>query len=94
MPQCQPSTCAPVRESDDLAFIRAWGGNSGPTWFYDLSAGPDWDDNSYDVDDADLDGDGVAEYRIPPIWEYGNTTAYRPFADLSGSLIFDQFDVG
>jgi hypothetical protein len=65
---------------------RAWGGNSGPTWFYDLSAGPDWDDNSYDVDDGDLDGNGVPEYRMPPIWEYGNTTAYRPFTDLSGDL--------
>jgi hypothetical protein len=68
------------------SLTRAWGGNSGPTWFYDLSAGPDWGDNSYDVDDADLDGNGVPEYRMPPIWEYGNTTAYRPFTDLSGDL--------
>ena len=68
------------------ALTRAWGGNSGPTWFYDLSAGPDYGDNSWDVDDADLDGDGVLDYRMPPIWEYGNTTAYRPFNDLSGDL--------
>jgi hypothetical protein len=68
------------------SLTRAWGGNSGPTWFYDLSAGPDWDDNSYDVDDADLDGNGVTDYRMPPIWEYGNTSAYRPFTDLSGDL--------
>jgi hypothetical protein len=68
------------------SLTRAWGGNSGPTWFYDLSAGPDWDDNSYDVDNADLDGNGVPEYRMPPIWEYGNTSAYRPFTDLSGDL--------
>ena len=72
------------RVSESLT--RAWGGNSGPTWFYDLSAGPDWDDNSYDVDTADFDGNGVPEYRMPPIWEYGNTSAYRPFTDLSGDL--------
>ena len=69
----------------DENLTRAWGGHSGPTWFYDLSAGPDWDDNSYDVDDADF-GDGVLEYRMPPIWEYGTTNAYRPFTDLSGDL--------
>lgn len=68
------------------SLTRAWGGNSGPTWFYDLSAGPDWDDNSYDVDDAQFAGEGVTEYRMPPIWEYGTTNAYRPFTDLSGDL--------
>jgi hypothetical protein len=68
------------------SLTRAWGGNSGPTWFYDLSAGPDWDDNSYDVDDAQFANEGVTEYRMPPIWEYGNLTAYRPFNDLSGDL--------
>ena len=70
------------------ALTRAWGGNSGPTWFYDLSAGPDYGDNSWDVDDADLSfpPDGVLDYRMPPIWEYGNMTAYRPFNDLSGDL--------
>jgi hypothetical protein len=67
------------------SLTRAWGDNSGPTWFYDLSAGPDWDDNSCDVDDAQFDDEGVTEYRMPPIWEYGNTTAYRPFTDLSGT---------
>ena len=41
---------------------------------------------SWDVDDADYNGDGVTDYRIPPIWEYGNTSAYRPFTDLSGDL--------
>jgi hypothetical protein len=65
---------------------RAWGGSSGPTWFYDLSAGPVWADNSWVIDDADLNGDGVTDYRIPPIWEYGNATGYRPFTDLSGDL--------
>ena len=79
------------------SLTRAWGGNSGPTWFYDLSAGPDWDDNSYDVDDAQFAGEGVTEYRMPPIWEYGNTTAYRPFTDLSGDLAkvirYDAIDI-
>ena len=69
-----------------VALTRAWGGNSGNTWFFDLSAGPVYTDNSWDVDDADLDGDGVLDYRMPPIWEYGNTTGYRPFTDLSGDL--------
>jgi hypothetical protein len=68
------------------SLTRAWGGSSGPTWFYDLSANPDYWDDSYDVDDADIDGDGVTDYRMPPIWEYGNTSGYRPFTDLSGDL--------
>ena len=55
-------------------------------WFHDLSAGPDWGTANWDVDDADFDGDGIAEYRIPPVWEYGNLSAYRPFNDLSGDL--------
>ena len=25
-------------------------------------------------------------YRMPPVWEYGNLTGYRPFDDLSGDL--------
>lgn len=48
-------------------------------WFYDLSAGPEgWTDN-WNVDD-DLG------YRMPPVWEYGNLSGYRPFDDLSGDL--------
>jgi hypothetical protein len=65
---------------------RAWGGTSGPTWFLDLSAGPVYSDESWDVDDADYDGDGITDYRLPPIWDYGSTDAYRPFTDLSGDL--------
>lgn len=64
----------------------AWGGTYGRTWFYDLSAGPEgWTDN-WNVDDADVDGDGVLDYRMPPVWEYGNLTGYRPFDNLSGDL--------
>jgi hypothetical protein len=64
----------------------AWGGSHGRTWFYDLSAGPEaWTDN-WNVDDADVDGDDAPDYRMPPVWEYGNLTGYRPFDDLSGDL--------
>ena len=77
--------------------IIAWGGTTPDDeenglgslhriWFYDLSAGPEaWTDN-WNLDDADLNGNGVVEYRMPPIWEYGNLSAYRPFDDLSGDL--------
>lgn len=55
-------------------------------WFYDLSAGPEsWTDN-WNLDDADLDGSGALDYRMPPVWEYGSTAGYRPFTDLSGDL--------
>ena len=48
----------------------AWGGSHGRTWFHDLSAGPeDWSFTE-NVDSPDLNGDGVEEYRMPPIWEY------------------------
>ena len=57
----------------------AWGGTPTGTaadtsdrrvWFYDLSAGPEgWTDN-WDVDNADVDGDGERDYRIPPLWHY------------------------
>lgn len=77
--------------------IIAWGGTApddpqGGTgkesrlWFYDLSAGPEsWTDN-WDLDDADLDGDDVPDYRMPPVWEYGNTDGYRPFTSVSEDL--------
>ena len=56
-------------ERDSRAMI-AWGGSSGRTWFYDLSAGPESWSGNWNVDDADVDGDGVADYRMPPVWEY------------------------
>ena len=48
----------------------SWGGTHSRNWFYDFSAGPESWGGSFDVDAADLDGDGSADYRIPPIWEY------------------------
>lgn len=77
--------------------IIAWGG-TGPNdeetgfgaasrlWFYDLSAGPEsWSDN-WNVDQADVDGDGVPDYRLPPIWEYLTPGGYRAAAALASDL--------
>jgi hypothetical protein len=68
----------------------AWGGTPAAAprrvWFYDLSAGPDgWTDN-WNLANGDVDGDGQDDYRMPPVWEYGNPAGYRPFDDLSGDL--------
>ena len=52
-------------------------------WFYDLSAGPDYNSRSWDLMVKDVDGDGSNDRRIPPIWEYGNLSAYRPFNTFS-----------
>ena len=77
--------------------IIAWGGTTaddeetglGSThriWFHDLSAGPEsWTDN-WNVDTPDLDGDGVEDYRMPPVWEYFAPGGYRAAAALSGDL--------
>jgi len=55
-------------------------------WFYDLSAGPEsWTDN-WNVTDADVDGDGRADYRMPPIWEYLTAGGYRAISSLAGDL--------
>ena len=48
----------------------AWGGSAGRLWFHDLSAGPEQWGGSWNVDDADLDGDGWDDARLPPVWEY------------------------
>jgi hypothetical protein len=56
--------------------MNSWGGTRSRTWFYDFSAGPEWNTTNWVVDDEDLDGDGVAEYRMPPIWEYA-ANGYR-----------------
>jgi hypothetical protein len=65
--------------------IMAWGGSHGRTWFYDLSAGPEAWSNNYDVDNPDLDGNGVEDYRMPPIWEYA-ANGYRSPSKLSSDL--------
>jgi hypothetical protein len=63
----------------------AWGGSHGRTWFYDLSAGPDYWTGNYDVDNEDFDGDGYADYRIPSVWEY-TAGGFRDPAALSSDL--------
>ena len=50
--------------------IVSWGGTRSRSWFYDFSAGPEWNTTNWVVDVQDLDGDGIEEYRMPPIWEY------------------------
>lgn len=54
-------------------------------WFYDLSAGPEWNTANYLLDASELAGLS-SFYSMPPVWEYGNMSAYRPFNDLSGDL--------
>ncbi len=63
----------------------AWGGSHGRAWFYDLSAGPEWNTSNWVVDATDLNGDGVEEYRMPPIWEY-TAGGYRAPEQLSADL--------
>ncbi len=58
-------------------------------WFYDLSAGPEAWGGSYDVDNHDIDGDGVTDYRIPVMWEYAKQRRLNGFRDpaaLTGDL--------
>jgi hypothetical protein len=55
----------------DTRKMIAWGGTSSRTWFYDLSAGPEYWTANFEVDHPDLDGNGEVDYRMPPIWEYG-----------------------
>jgi hypothetical protein len=80
---------------DDRKMV-AWGGTTPEdeetglgrrgthrVWFYDLSAGPEAWAGNFDVTNPDLDGDGVADYRIPVSWEYGH---YRPRSALASDL--------
>jgi hypothetical protein len=75
----------------------AWGGTTaddeetglGSThriWLYDLSAGPESWTSNWNVDDGDLDGDGVDDYRMPPVWEYFAPNGYRPATGLTSDL--------
>jgi hypothetical protein len=91
--------------------ITAWGGTppgdeenpvSGVrrVWFYDLSAGPDGWQDGWNVDDADVDGDGLADYRIPPAWHYDGGYAHPGYpgsatlgADLGRIVRFVGLDL-
>ncbi len=70
---------------DPSRALIAWGGTHSRTWFYDLSAGPEWNTTNWLVDFPDLDGDGVEDYRMPPVWEYTDG-GYRDADELSGDL--------
>lgn len=69
----------------DSRKLIAWGGSHGRTWFYDLSAGPEAWTGNFIVDERDLDGNGVEDYRMPPIWEYAEG-GYRAPTALSSDL--------
>lgn len=81
----------------DSRKLIAWGGTTandeetglGSThriWFHDLSAGPEGNTDNWNVDNPDLDGDGVVDYRMPPVWEYFTPGGFRTAADLTGDL--------
>ena len=64
----------------------AWGGTSADdpesgsgrlhrVWFYDLSAGPEAWTVNWNLNTADLDANGVTDYRMPPSWD---TAILRP----------------
>jgi hypothetical protein len=77
--QADPDTDYNFGVERDSRKMIAWGGSHDRVWFYDFSAGPQgWDDN-WAIDAA-------PGYTIPPIWEYGNPNAYRPFDDLTGDM--------
>ena len=79
-----PDTGHVFGERDSRALI-AFGGSSSRTWFHDLSAGPEFNTDNWNVDQPDLDGDGTEEYRMPPVWEYANN-GYRQPSRLSADL--------
>jgi uncharacterized protein YhbP (UPF0306 family) len=79
-----PDTGENFGTHDSRALI-AWGGSTGRSWFYDLSAGPDAWSGGYDVDHVDLDQDGVGDYRMPPVWEYSKG-GFRARSRLASDL--------
>ena len=81
----------------DSRKLTAWGGTTAAdeesglgrtrrVWFHDLSAGPEAFAGSYDIENADLDGDDEPDYRIPPAWEYADD-GYRSPGELTGDLV-------
>lgn len=98
--EADPDTGFPFGTALSSRRVIAWGGTAANdaadgggavrrVWFYDLSAGPEWWAGNFDVDNKEVlytAPNGVMDYRIPPVWEYGNANGYRPFNDLSGDL--------
>ncbi|WP_430785934.1 hypothetical protein [Actinoplanes sp. G11-F43] len=94
--EADPDTGYDFGAERDSRKMIAWGGTTaddeetglGATrrvWFHDLSAGPESWTANYDVDNADVDGDGVPDYRMPPSWEY-TADGYRAPSALAGDL--------
>ena len=83
--QPDPDTGYNFGKSRDSRKMIAWGGSQSRIWFYDLSAGPEAWTNNWNVTDADVDGDGVPDYRMPPVWEY-TSSGYRAPSALSSDL--------
>jgi hypothetical protein len=82
-----PDTGYNFGEIRDSRKMIAWGGTDSRLWFYDLSAGPEAWSNNWNVDDDDVDGDGSADYRMPPIWEYRKDgKGYRDASELGSDL--------
>ncbi|MEW5988500.1 MAG: hypothetical protein AB1791_17870 [Chloroflexota bacterium] len=69
----------------DYYKLAGWGGTSSRIWFYDFSAGPTHWGKTWNVDDSDVNGDGLADYRMPVIWEYA-ADGFRDPAVLSSDL--------
>ncbi|HEX5944425.1 MAG TPA: hypothetical protein VFY66_19230 [Anaerolineales bacterium] len=70
---------------EEISRLIDWGGTSSRIWFNDLSAGPEWNTDNWNVDQPDLDEDGTEEYRMPPIWEY-TEDGYRDLSELTKDL--------
>ncbi|WP_229072786.1 hypothetical protein [Actinoplanes sp. DH11] len=94
--EADPDTGYDFGANRDSRKMIAWGGTTaddeetglGATrrvWFHDLSAGPESWTSNYEVDNPDLDGDGVVDYRMPPTWEY-TADGFRSLAALAGDL--------
>lgn len=79
-----PDTGHNFGEMDSRQMI-AWGGSHSRLWFHDLSAGPEFNTDNWNVDDPDLNGNDVEDYRMPPTWEYGGG-GYRRASALSSDL--------
>ncbi|MFG1992957.1 hypothetical protein ACGFJ7_23550 [Actinoplanes sp. NPDC048988] len=91
-----PDTGYDFGANRDSRKMIAWGGTTADdeetglgrtrrVWFHDLSAGPESWTANYDVTNADVDGDGVADYRMPPVWEYA-AGGYRAPSALASDL--------
>jgi hypothetical protein len=77
MGEPDPDTGVDFGEFQSSAML-AWGGTRSRSWFYDFSAGPEWNTSNWVVDATDLDDDEIEDYRMPPIWEYDVNGYRRP----------------